>query len=192
MVWLILGCEIAFWLLILVGLSVRYLAGHRTLGLTLLAAAPLIDLVLLGASAVSARQGDPLGLGHALAPIYIGFSVAHGKVLIRWADVRFAHLVGGGAAPVRATGRAHTLDCWRDLARTVLAAAVTMVLTAGMIVLADSDQATAALSRTHRWMAVVVVAEALWALSFTIWPRPATATDVSRGTVAEDALASKS
>ena len=107
MVWLILGCEIAFWYLILVGLSVRYLAGHRTLGLTLLAAAPLIDLVLLGASPVSARQGDRLGLGHALAPIHIGFSVAHGKVLIRWADVRFAHLVGGGAARFAPIG-AHT------------------------------------------------------------------------------------
>jgi len=152
MVWLILGCEIAFWYLILVGLSVRYLAGHRSLVLALLAAAPVIDLVLLVASAVSARQGHPLGLAHALAPIYIGFSVAYGKVLIRWADVRFAHLVGGGAAPVRATGRAYTLNCWRDLARTVLAAAVTMVLTAGMMVLADSDQATAALARTHRWM----------------------------------------
>lgn len=84
------------------------------------------------------------------------------------------------------------MNCWRDLVRRVLAAAVITVPTAGMIVLADSDQATAALSRTHRWMGVVVVAEALWALRFTIWPRPAKAADVSRGTVTEDALASKS
>ncbi len=114
------------------------------------------------------------------------------KVRIRGADFRFAHLVGGGAAPVRANRRAYTVNCCHVLARRVLAASVTMVLTAGMIVLADSDQATAALSRTHRWMGVVVVAEALWALSFTIWPRPAKAADVSRGTAAERALASKS
>ena len=107
MVWLILGCEIAFWYLILVGLSVRYLAGHRTLGLTLLAAAPLIDLVLLGASPVSARQGDRLGLAHALAPIHIGFSVACEKVRIRGADFRFAHLVGGSGAGPRHGARIH-------------------------------------------------------------------------------------
>lgn len=63
MVWLIPGCESAFWSLILVGLSVRYLAGHRSLELALLAAAPVIDLVLLIASAVSARRGTPVVSG---------------------------------------------------------------------------------------------------------------------------------
>lgn len=106
MVWLILGCEIAFWYLILVGLSVRYLAGHRSrAGARRRSTGDRPGVAHYQCSQCTA--GDPLGLGHALAPIYIGFSVACEKVRIRGADFRFAHLVSGGAARFAPIG-AHT------------------------------------------------------------------------------------
>lgn len=89
----IVVCEIAFWVAIISGLALRYLARMPRAGLLVLALVPLIDLVLLIATAVNLRsrrernrrpqpggvlprfldclraQADPMG-GHSLrAPV---------------------------------------------------------------------------------------------------------------------------
>lgn len=44
---IVIGCEIGFWILLGLGLAARYLWGMRRLGAVLLAAVPLLDLILL-------------------------------------------------------------------------------------------------------------------------------------------------
>lgn len=173
MLYLIIACEISFWVLLLLGLVVRYLTPARRLGLALLACAPAVDLVLLVASTISARSGHPMGLGHAIAPVYLGFSVTYGHVLVNWADTRFAHRFAGGPVPVRPTGRVYTRNCWRDVRRTALAAVITSLLTAAMIRLAGTEQATSVLGSNYRWMVLILGLDTLWAVSYTIWPRKA-------------------
>ncbi len=83
---IIVFCEIGFWVVLGAGLVARYLLGRRTLGAVLLAAVPLVDLVLLVATVVDLSNGATADFTHGLAAAYIGFSVAFGHSIIRWAD----------------------------------------------------------------------------------------------------------
>jgi hypothetical protein len=72
---LIIGCEAAFWVVLLVALCVRYLLKRVELSKYLLLLLPVVDLLLLG------------------------FTVAFGSVMVAWADKRFAHRFAGGPQP---------------------------------------------------------------------------------------------
>ena len=103
----IVACEILFWVLLLGGLTARYVARRRRLGAVLLAAAPLADVVLLAVTAVDLRAGSEADWTHGLAAVYLGFSVAFGPMWMRNADERFAARFGGiaPAGPVRRPAR---------------------------------------------------------------------------------------
>lgn len=103
----IAACEIGFWVVLLAGLATRYLLRRRRLGGVLLAAVPLVDLVLLGATVLDLRDGATAGFAHGLAAAYLGFSVVFGPSMVRVADERFAHRFAGGPPPGRPprTGR---------------------------------------------------------------------------------------
>src|SRR5918999_5442410 len=113
---LIVATEIAFWVVLAAGLVARYLLGRRRLGAILLAGVPLVDLVLLTATVIDLRGGATAEVGHGLAAAYIGFSVAFGHSVIRWADARFAHRFAGGPPPQRPPrhGRARARYEWRE------------------------------------------------------------------------------
>lgn len=99
MVAIIVIAEIAFWVLIALGLSTRYLLRRPRTGLALLAATPAVDALLLVAVAIDLARGGTAAPPHALAAVYLGTSVVFGPSLIAWADVRFAHWFAGGPAP---------------------------------------------------------------------------------------------
>ena len=103
---LIVACEIGFWVVLGSGLVARYLLGRRRLGAILLALAPVVDLVLLTATVIDLSRGATADFAHGLAAAYIGFSVAFGHSMIRWADARFAHRFAGGPRPPRPHGTA--------------------------------------------------------------------------------------
>ena len=173
----IVACEIGFWVAVLGGLAARYLLHRRRLGVALLLAAPLLDVVLLVATAADLRSGSTASLEHGLAALYLGFSVAYGHRLVHWADVRFAHRFAGGPAPVRLTGRAYTRACWADVVRTTLAVAVAAVVLLGLIAWVDVPERTEALRAEFPLLGVILGLELLWAVSYTVWPRrPAEAT----------------
>ena len=86
----IVGCEIAFWVVLAAGLMFRYLLRFGRTGAVLLALIPLIDVVLLAAVAVDLYNGAEVGWVHRVAGIYLGVSVAFGPSVVRWADRRFA------------------------------------------------------------------------------------------------------
>lgn len=97
--WVIIGCEVAFWVLLGAGLAVRYFLKLRTLSNILLLSVPLIDVVLLVFSIIDMRAGADAELRHGLAAAYIGYSVMFGHRTIRWADQRFAHRFADGPPP---------------------------------------------------------------------------------------------
>ena len=168
---LIVACEIGFWVAVLGGLAARYLLRARRLSVALLVAAPLIDVVLLAATALHLRSGATASVEHGLAALYIGFSIAYGHRLVHWADVRFAHRFAGGPAPVKPTGAAYTRACWADVGRTLLAVLVAGGILAALTAWVDDPDRTAALTAGYPLLAVLLGIELLWAVSYTIWPK---------------------
>jgi hypothetical protein len=98
----IVACEVGFWVVLLAGLIARYVWRRSSLGAALLVCVPLVDLVLLVASALDLRYGrGEADVAHGLAAVYLGVSVAWGHSMVRWADARFAHRFAGGPSPPR-------------------------------------------------------------------------------------------
>ncbi|WIE71990.1 hypothetical protein [Curtobacterium sp. MCJR17_020] len=167
----IIVCEVAFWIAILGGLTARYVLRLPRAGACLLAAAPLVDLVLLALVAVDLLGGGTASWHHGLAAIYIGVSVTYGHRMIAWADVRFTHRFAGGAAPERLSGRRYTARCWGDVARTGLAVLIAGGILGALIALVADPERTAELQGTFALLGLVFAIEVLWAISYTLWPR---------------------
>ncbi|WP_230424927.1 hypothetical protein [Prauserella cavernicola] len=126
MVVAIVAAEAAFWVLLLGGLVVRYLARRERLSIWLLRGVPLVDVVLVTLVAADLAQGAAPSLAHALAAVYLGFTLAFGHATIAWADARFRHRFADGPAPVKPAkgSRAEVRGLWREWLRVVLAAAI--------------------------------------------------------------------
>lgn len=168
---IILACEVGFWIVVGAGLLARYPLRRRRLGLTLLAMAPVVDLVLLAAVGAHLRAGHDATWTHSLAAIYLGISVAYGHRMIGWADERFAHRWAGGPPPTKLYGAAHTRHCWADVGRTLLALAVTALVTQALVWWVGDPARTQALTGAISVMGIVLLIDTLAAVSYTFWPR---------------------
>jgi len=169
----IVTCEVLFWVLVLAGLTTRYVLKRPRAGAVLLVGAPLVDLVLLAATVGDLRSGGTAGTVHALAAVYIGVSVGFGHSMVRWADERFAHRYAGGPAPRRAprTGRAHAAHERRGLLRHVVAYLVGVGLLGLAIVGIGDPSRTEAFAQVIRWWTLVLGVDAVITLSYTVRPR---------------------
>lgn len=167
----ILFCEVAFWVAILVGLGLRYVVRKPRAGMVVLALVPVIDLVLLAATAIDLRSGGTASVAHSLAALYLGFSLAYGHRMIAWADRHFAHRFANGPKPEKLHGMAYTRANWADVMRTLLAAAIACGLTWLLIAWVGHPERTVALESTYRWAALILGIDTVWAISYTIWPR---------------------
>lgn len=170
----IVVCEIAFWVAILSGLAARYLLRRPRLGAVLLVLAPVIDAVLLTLVAIDLLGGGTASWQHGLAAIYIGVSVAYGKRMVAWADVRFKHRFAGGPAPVQLSGFAYTAKCWRDVLLTTLAVAIAAAILGLIILLVANPARTQALFDYFKILAIIFGIDFIWAVSYTIWPKKPT------------------
>lgn len=144
LLWLILGCEIGFWVALFSGLFARYLFKWRRVGGVLLTCVPLIDLILLGASIIDLKNGATATLAHGLAAAYIGFTVAFGSVTIRWADRWFAYKFANAEPPPKPPTHGwcllvYELKLW---GRCLLAVAVMFLLLAVAIALVNQAERT--------------------------------------------------
>lgn len=167
----IIACEVGFWVAVLSGLVARYILGAGRLGTGLLLCAPLIDAVLLVAVTLHLSTGATASWHHGLAALYIGFSVTYGHRMVAWADTRFAHRFAGGPAPSRLAGAEYTRRCWGDFLRTLGAALIAGGILAAMSWWIGDPNRTEALTGWNGILGIAVVAEFVWALSYTIWPR---------------------
>lgn len=173
---IIVACEIGFWIAIVVGLAARYLWRSPRLGAVLLGLAPVVDLVLLVATADDLRRGSIASWHHGLAAIYLGFSVAYGHRMMRWTDAHFAYRFGRGSRPLTPVGRDYTRQCWADVVRTLLGASIAGLVLLGMIIWIGSPQRSAGLDALFPVLGLVVAVDFLWAVSYTLWPKRAPAT----------------
>ena len=170
----IVACEIGFWLVLAAGLASRYLLRRERLSTVLLAAVPLVDLILLTATVLDLRGGATADFAHGLAAAYLGFSVAFGPSLVRWADVRFAHRFAGGPPPPPKPPkhgperRAHE---WREFRKAALAWAIACGLL-GIAILAVGDaERTEALAHWIVRLTVVLAIWSLWPISYGLGAR---------------------
>ncbi|KFN43024.1 hypothetical protein [Arenimonas oryziterrae] len=166
--WLIIGCEVSFWLVLFSGLAARYLLQHRKLSHILLLALPAIDLSLLAFTAIDLGSGTPASFAHGLAAAYVGFTVAFGGIAVSWADQRFAHRFANGPVPSKAPTRGwpalrYELLLWF---RCLVAVAITLVLLAGLIAFVNNEPATEALKE---WFGIAIGCAILWFLFGPVW-----------------------
>lgn len=171
---LIVACEAGFWVLLALGLAVRYLLKRRRMSAVLLLCEPLLELVLFVATAVDLANGADAGWEHGLAALYIGFTVAYGPYTVRRLDVHVAHRLGGGPPPPKPPRHGlprarHEARLWL---RTVLAAAVACaLLQAAVRYVGDGDTSSL---RSFQWTALrITVIHGLIALTYLIWPKKA-------------------
>ncbi|MCP9957250.1 hypothetical protein [Streptomyces sudanensis] len=172
---LIVVCEIGFWVLLAAGLAARYLLRMPRTGAALLLCEPLLEVVLLVATAVDLRGGAEPDWTHGLAALYIGYTVGHGHRTVKWLDGHAAHRLGGGPPPVRppryGTARArHEGRVWLG---TLLGAAVATVLLQAAAWYVDDPARTGPLESwtAGAWRAAGV--HGLIALSYAVWPKKA-------------------
>ncbi|MFH8348592.1 hypothetical protein [Streptomyces sp. NPDC018045] len=172
---LIITCEVGFWVLLAGGLALRYLAKMPRAGIAVLLLEPLLELVLLIATAVDLKNGAEADWKHGLAAVYIGFSVTMGHRMIKWADARFAHRFAGGPPPAPAPkyGRERTVFEWQSAGRWILAALIaTGLLEAAARYVGDPAQ-TGSLRDWQTKMLFVIGISLVIAVSYTVWPKKA-------------------
>lgn len=177
---LIIGCEISFWLMLVLGLAARYLLQRKKLSRILLLSLPAIDLALLLFTAIDLGSGTPASFAHGLAAAYVGFTVAFGSLAVSWADQRFAHRFANAPAPSKAPTRGwpalrYELFLWL---RCLVAVAITMGLLLGLIVFVNNKAATEAL---NEWFGIGIgcvivwfILGPVWTLVFSSWRREPT------------------
>ncbi|GAA0745265.1 hypothetical protein GCM10010199_74170 [Dactylosporangium roseum] len=155
-------------MLLAAGLVARYPLKLRRTGAVLLASTPLVDVVLLAVGTADLRAGGTAGQAHALAAAYLGFSVAFGHSVIRWADVRFAHRFAGGPPPhkVPKKGPERVRHEWREWFKVLLAWAVACGLLQTAIWWVDDPARTAALRGMEGFLSLVLV---VWLVGWPVW-----------------------
>lgn len=166
MVVAIVIAEIAFWVLIALGLAARYLAGRKRLGLWLLAATPAVDVALLTIVAIDLAGGGTASTAHALSAVYLGVTLVSGHAMIDWADVRFAHRFAGGPPPApKPTDPAEKAR--RELAGWITHAKAWAIgvgiMMAAVLIVGDSDRTAAFSSLAGVWTIVLLI-DALFSL----------------------------
>lgn len=171
----IIACEVAFWVAIAAGLATRYLLREPRPGAAFLLLAPVIDVALLALVTVDLSRGATASWHHGLAAIYLGVSVAYGRRMVAWADLRFAHLFAGGPAPEKLSGLRYTLKCWRDAGLTLLAVAIAAAILGGMIWLVDDPARTTDLGGMFRILGIILAIDVVWAVGHSVWPKAAPA-----------------
>jgi hypothetical protein len=175
--WLIIGCEISFWLALFLGLAVRYFLQRKRLSFFILLGMPALDVALLGVTALDLRSGTPANFAHGLAAAYVGFTVAFASIAVSWADQRFAHWFTNAPAPVKPPKHGwpalrYELLLWT---RCLAAVVITLVLLVALIAYVNNDSATQAL---YEWFRMAIgsaifwfIFGPLWTLLFSSWRR---------------------
>lgn len=165
----IIACEIGFWVVLGLGLAVRYLAGLRKLSTVLLLCVPVLDALLLALIAWDLlANGTTADFTHGLGAVYLGFTIAFGHQIIARVDAWFAHRFAGGPAPVPTpkSGMARVKYEWRQWFRMVLCAVIASGVLGGITLLVDDSSRTIELLA---WIARVWLVTGIWLIGWPVW-----------------------
>ncbi|MFJ3925750.1 hypothetical protein [Streptomyces sp. NPDC090022] len=173
---LIIACEVGFWVLLGVGLALRYLAKMPRLGAAVLLCEPLLELVLLVVTTIDLKNGAEPDWKHGLAALYIGYTVGYGKLTINWLDRHAAYRFAGGPKPAGLPyGKARAAYEWRLWLRTLLGGAVALALLQGAIWYVGDAGDVSSLQAWQFGALRAMGIHAIVALCYTIWPTKAPA-----------------
>ncbi|MGH8195143.1 MAG: hypothetical protein ACREQ8_12185 [Woeseiaceae bacterium] len=166
-IWIV-GCEAAFWVVLVSGMAARYVLQWRRTSLFVLLCVPLIDLALLAFTMMDLKNGSSATFAHGLAIAYVGFTVAFGSTVIRWADQHFAHSFGGGPPPLKPpshgwAGVLHEVKLW---GRCILAACIIYILLIAVIGFVDQPSRTEAL---NLWFRISLGTVFFWFIFGPLW-----------------------
>ncbi|CAI6085861.1 hypothetical protein PAECIP112173_04786 [Paenibacillus sp. JJ-100] len=169
----IIACEIAFWVFVAAGLSVRYMLGNKRLGMALLVATPIIDVLLLIATVIDLHSGATASMVHGIAAIYIGVSIAFGHQMIAWADRYFQYWFKAGENPKKSKpyGREHARNERKGWIRHLLAWSIGSALLYIMIWWIGDPARTEVFSGLIRVWALVLGIDFLISFSYSLWPK---------------------
>jgi len=174
----IIVCEIGFWVVLVLGLSARYVLRQRRLGTVLLLCVPLVDVVLLAIIVVDLRGGATAHWSHGLGAVYLAVSVVYGHRMVAWADRWFATRFDG--APRREKtlryGMTRALHEWKEFGILLLAMVISAVVLFGCIALAGDPARTEALTGWFGRLGVVTLVALIWPVGYTLFPTRAPAT----------------
>ncbi|MFY1678866.1 MULTISPECIES: hypothetical protein [unclassified Streptomyces] len=185
---LVIACEVGFWVLLVAGLTSRYVLRMPRVGLTLLLLEPLLEVVLLTATAIDLGRGAEPRAEHGVAALYLGYTVGHGHRTVRWLDGHAAHRFEGRPLvrpPRRGPARArHEARVWLG---TLVGGAVAVLLLRLAILYVNDPSRVGTLLEWQAKVCFLVVAHGLFALSYAVWPRraPEAPADTRPGTVDE-------
>lgn len=161
-------CEIAFWVVLALGLAVRYALRMRRLSTVLLLLSPALDLVLLVVTAGDLLGGGTAGFAHGLAAGYIAGTIVWGHSIITWADAWVAHRFRGGPRPPKPPryGAARVRHEWREWGRAVVFWAIACGLLGAITLVVGDAERTAALIA---WMGRYTVVLVIWLVVDPLW-----------------------
>ncbi len=166
--WLIVACEVMFWVAMIAGLAVRYLLRREGISRALLLSLPVIDILLLAFTALDLRAGNAATFAHGLATAYVGFTVAFGSIAVGWADSHFSHRFAAGPAPVKAPDRGwkavrYDLQLWF---RCIVAWVIALSLLSALIAYVGDGARTEPL---HLWFRVAFGSILFWFIFGPAW-----------------------
>lgn len=191
--WFIVACEIGFWVFIITGLLFRYILKKPKISIFFLAGTPVLDLVLLIATAYDLRRGAVASFMHGLAAIYLAVSVVYGRSMVRWADKQFAYRFAGGEKPVKVQkyGAEHAKEERKGWYLHALTWLIGCAIMAAMVLTIDGSKlgpffdvirsgmeppsletlATFALIRTMTTWTIILAVDFVISFSYTIFPK---------------------
>ncbi|SFA70594.1 MULTISPECIES: hypothetical protein [unclassified Bacillus (in: firmicutes)] len=168
---LIILAEVCFWIFIILGLVTRYVFKKEKLSILLFGATPLIDLILLIFTAFDLKSGAEATFVHALAAIYIGVSLAFGKQMIKWADIKFQyHFLKIDNRPAKLFGIERGKKEMEGFFRHLIAYLIGATLLVGMKYLLKETTDTEYLISTLRTWSVILGLDFFISLSYRLFP----------------------
>ena len=172
---LILGCEVAFWAVLVLALTLRYWFKREPASRLLLLMLPAIDLLLLAFTTLDLRAGTQATFAHGLAVAYLGFTLAFGPLAVRWADSWFVYGLAQGPRPkgFASSGWPAVEDDLKLWLRCIAAWAITLLLLSALIAFIENEAVTQPLLLWYRiaFGSVIVwfILGPLWSLVFLSW-----------------------
>lgn len=170
--WLIVACEIAFWVVILVGLTLRYVFKRKKLSLLFFTSVPLIDLILLVVAGLDIYFGAKPTAAHAIAAVYIGSSIAFGKSMIAWLDEKFRYyIMKDGSKPVKRYGMEFARHGMKSFGQHVFAYIIGALLLFGMILITNNHVQNAPFYEILQLWTLIIGIDFVISISYFIWPK---------------------
>lgn len=169
----IIFCEVAFWVVLAIGLFVRYALRSNAASNVILLCIPLVDIALLIATTFDLASGKAAEFAHGLAAVYLGFTVVFGSSIIKWSDKHINYIFYNGINPKKESyGLARAKQEWWQWLKGLLACCIAGVLLIIALFAINDAQKTEALQQwfSHMFWLLVIWAVA-WPLWYTVFPK---------------------